>query len=336
MTDLLAAAHQVAASLTAGAASVDAGSVRRADLDSLGAAGLLGASLAPPAVFRAVQEVLAGADASTWFVQAQHHSPVRLLADAPALHGVRADLVAGRRVAGIAFSHLRRWPGRPVEVTRVDGGWQYDGLVPWYTGWGLNDVLALGGVTADGEVVFGLVPARPSEALRAGPPMQLAAMTAASTVQLHLAGLVVADDQVMTRLPIEQWLSGDARTSVNANPAALGVTQAATDRLGALGEQRGLGEARDLALLLQSRLADVRARAYALADDPGADLDEALSLRVAAQRLCLDATGALVAAGAGGSMSLADPAQRWAREALFLVVQAQTLAGRRAVLRTWI
>lgn len=334
VTDLLAAAHRVAASLTAGAASVDAGSVRRADLDALGTAGLLGASLAPPAVFRAVQEVLAGADASTWFVQVQHHSPVRLLADAPALHGVRADLVAGRRVAGIAFSHLRRWPGRPVEVTRVDGGWQYDGLVPWYTGWGLNDVLALGGVTADGEVVFGLVPARPSEALRAGPPMQLAAMTAASTVQLHLAGLVVADDQVMTRLPIEQWLSGDARTSVNANPAVLGVTQAATDRLRVVGEQ--LGEARDLALLLQSRLADVRSRAYALADDPGADLDEALSLRVAAQRLCLDATGALVAAGAGGSMSLADPAQRWAREALFLVVQAQTLAGRRAVLRTWI
>ena len=56
---------------------------------------------------------------------------------------------------------------------------------------------------------------------------------------------------------------------------------------------------------------------------------------MAAQRLCLDATGALAAAGAGGSMMLDDPAQRWAREALFLVVRAQTLAARRAVLRTW-
>ena len=338
MSDLLASATRLAHDrLTSGAADVDRCGVRRADLDALGEAGLLGAALAPAATFRAVQEVLAGADASTWFVQAQHHSPVRLLAGAtsPELVRVYGDLVAGRRVAGVAFSHLRRWPGRPVEVTRVDGGWRYDGLVPWFTGWGLNDVLALGGVGADGEVVFGLVPARESGALHATAPLQLAAMSAAGTVQLQLTGLVVPDELVITRLPIRDWRAADVRTTVALNPAVLGVAQAATDRLAAVGEARGLAAASDLAPVLAGRLADVRARAYALADDPDCDPEAALAVRAQGQRLCLDATAALVTASGGSAMALADPAQRWAREALFLVVQGQTLPSREALLRTW-
>lgn len=338
MSDLLASATRLAHDrLTRGAADVDRCGVRRADLDALGEAGLLGAALAPAATFRAVQEVLAGADASTWFVQAQHHYPVRLLAGAtsPELVRVRGDLVAGRRVAGVAFSHLRRWPGRPVEVTRVDGGWRYDGLVPWFTGWGLNDVLALGGVTADGEVVFGLVPARESGALHPTAPLQLAAMSAAGTVQLQLTGLVVPDELVITRLPIQDWRAADVRTTVALNPAVLGVAQAATDRLSAVGEERGLAPASDLAPVLAGRLADVRTRAYALADDPACDPEAALAVRAQGQRLCLDATAALVTASGGSAMALADPAQRWAREALFLVVQGQTLPSREALLRTW-
>ena len=313
MSDLLASAIRLAHDrLTRGAADVDRCGVRRTDLDALGDAGLLGAALAPAATFRAVQEVLAGADASTWFVQAQHHSPVRLLAGAtsPELVRVYGDLVAGRRVAGVAFSHLRRWPGRPVEVTRVDGGWRYDGLVPWFTGWGLNDVLALGGVAADGEVVFGLVPARESGTLHATAPLQLAAMSAAGTVQLQLTGLVVPDELVITRLPIQDWRAADVRTTVALNPAVLGVAQAATDRLAAVGEQRELAAASDLAPVLAGRLADVRARAYALADDPDFDPEAALAVRAQGQRLCLDATAALVTASGGSAMALADPAQR--------------------------
>lgn len=336
--DLVAAARRLAdARLTPGAEEVDRTGVRRDDLDALASAGLLGVACAPPQTFRSVQEVLAGADASTWFVQAQHHYPVRLLADAgsPSLCAVRDDLITGRRVAGVAFSHLRRWPERPVAVTRVDGGWRYDGFVPWFTGWGLNDVLGLGGATADGEVVFGLVDARESPALTPTPPMRLAALTAASTVQLRLEALVVPDDLVIARLPVEQWRAGDLRTTVTVNPAVLGIAQAATARLAELGERKRLAEACDLASVLDSRLSDVRTSAYALADDPDADPDAALAHRVAAQRLCLDATAALVAAGAGGSMALADPAQRWAREALFLIVQGQTLDARQAMLRTW-
>lgn len=38
-----------------------------------------GGAGAPDAVAREVTEILAGACLSTWFVQTQHHTPVRLL-----------------------------------------------------------------------------------------------------------------------------------------------------------------------------------------------------------------------------------------------------------------
>src|SRR3954463_11635788 len=79
------------------AADVDATAVPRSHLDALGAAGVLGlaAGPAPAAVIRRVNEILAGADLSTWFVQAQHHFPVRLLAATGARPDVLADLVTG-------------------------------------------------------------------------------------------------------------------------------------------------------------------------------------------------------------------------------------------------
>lgn len=337
-TDLLAAAHRIADDVLApGAADVDAGGVRRQDLDALAAAGLLGAATAPPPVFRAVQEVLAAADASTWFVQVQHHHLVRQLATPPpALEPLRADLVAGRVVAGVAFSHLRRREQRPVRATRVAGGWRFDGHVPWCTGWGRNDVLSLGGATDDDRVVFAVADARPGPAVTASEPMRLAVLQAAQTVQLDLDGLVVPDGRALDPLPYDEWARADLRTTVSTNPAVLGIGQAAVDRLRGLGDQRSLAEAVEVAQLLGDRLAGVRDRAYALADDPSSDPQEALATRVEAQRLCLDATGALVAAGAGGSMRSCDPAQRWAREAAFLTVQGQTLPARRAMLASYL
>lgn len=323
--------------LAPGAAAVDADGVRRADLDALGAAGLLGVTGEPVATFRAVQELLAGADASTWFVQAQHHFAVRLLqgASSPLLTTVLDDLRAGRQVGGAAFSHLRRRPQSPVTAVRVSGGWRYDGAVPWCTGWGLNDVIALGGATDDGRVVFSVVPALEGDGVVAGEPMRLSALSAARTVQLQLTGVVVPDERVALIQPHGEWAAADLRTTVNANPALLGITAAALARLAEIGAQRSLAEAVSAADHLQAGLAQVRQAAYGLADDPASDPAQCLQWRVRAQRLCLDATAAVVAAGAGGSMRVDDPAQRWAREAAFLLVQSQTLDARRAVLASF-
>src|SRR5689334_24146272 len=108
-----------------------------------------GGSDAPPAVYRAVNEVLAGADCTTWLVQAQHHGPVALLARsaAPVRDRLLRPLATGGSIAGTAFSHLRRYPAdRQVRAEPAAGGWRFDGTVSWYTGWGLTDVFLLAGV----------------------------------------------------------------------------------------------------------------------------------------------------------------------------------------------
>ena len=345
---LLRAARELAADLLApNAADVDTSTVPRSHLDALGRAGLLGlgapvadgGSAAPPRLQRRIAETLAGADAATWFVGAQHHGPVRLLADseAPARADLLPRLARGELLAGTAFAHLRRWPDRPVEAERVGGGWRFSGVAPWYTGWELNDVFSLGGATADGEVVYGIVPARPQDGLAASEPLRLAAMTATRTVRLRFDGLFVPDSHVVARVPVDRWLHTDRRNTVMPNPAAFGLVATAVRRLREVAEQTGLVPAGRAADRFAERLEHLRERTDRLFDDvpPDDQHDVRLATRAQVGTLLVDATTALVVAGGGRSMTLTDPAQRLAREAAFLLVQAQTRPAREEQLRHW-
>jgi alkylation response protein AidB-like acyl-CoA dehydrogenase len=231
---LVAAARRLAAQVLApAAAQVDLEGVPRSHLDAMADAGLLGV-IAPveaggagaePPVFREVNEHLAGADAAAWFVQAQHHTPVRMLTAAmgPASQTYLPKLATGELVAGIAFSHLRRFPERPVTATRVAGGYRFDGVAPWYTGWGLNDVAFMSGVTDASEVIFGVLPAREGNGLAVRTRLRTSALDAAQTVALSLDATFVADEDVALRQPYEVWLASDRATSANANAAIFGV-----------------------------------------------------------------------------------------------------------------
>jgi hypothetical protein len=313
----------------------DDDAVPRGHLDALAPSGLFGASVDPgvaPADWRAAQEVLAGGCLATWFVQAQHHSPVRLVDAGPPEIKARLQplLTSGTTIAGIAFSHLRRWPSRPVEAQRTDRGWCFRGTAPWYSGWGINDVAVIGGVSEGGDVVFGLVPAEASARLRPGAPLDTAALAGVRTVPLHLDGVHVHDDGILQVLPVDRWQREDEQRTANGSPAVFGVTEAAL-RLLASGREQA---ARDAASRLSDRLVALRAECYRLLDDvpPAHMLDRRLSLRADAISLCLQATQAAVVAGGGRSMLRADRAQLYARWSLLLAVQAQTAPLRTALL----
>ncbi|NSC20044.1 acyl-CoA dehydrogenase [Streptomyces albus subsp. chlorinus] len=292
-----------------------------------------GGAEAPAAVGREIAEILAGACCSTFFVQAQHHTPVRTLAAG----GTEAEaarerwlrpLGEGTRLAGIAFSHLRAHPRLPVRATRVPGGWRFDGRVPWYTGWGLNDLFLLGGATQDGEVVFAVAEAREQPGLAPTTPLQLAALTGSRTVGLLLDGLVLPDEAVALRTPYERWAEEDRPKNTNTNPAVFGVARAALDLLDASGD----GEAKETADILRTRLDAARRDAYALVDEvpPAERLDDRLAVKTRAYDLMRAATTAALVAGGGRAFGLSSPAQRLAREGLFLVVQGQTAEVRTA------
>ncbi|WP_369387296.1 acyl-CoA dehydrogenase family protein [Streptomyces sp. CG1] len=333
---LLDRAHRLATDLLIPEAErVDREGVPMSHIEAVKSSGLLGAgapvayggSGAPPDVVRGIAEILSGACCATWFVQTQHHTPVQTLvqSELPVRERLLGPLARGELLSGVAYAHLRSYPHRvPVRVRREGGGWRFDGTVPWYTGWGLNDVLLLAGATDAGEVLFAFAQAREQPGLRASEPMRLAALTAARTVSLELTGLWLPEEAVALQTPYERWAPGDRARTLNASPAVFGVAAAALSLLDT-----------ETAAPFRARLADVRRRAYALADHP-APLErvaERLAVRAEAYEVLRTATTAAVVAGGGRSMALTSRAQRLAREALFLLVQGQTAETRAAQLR---
>ncbi|MGP4087568.1 acyl-CoA dehydrogenase family protein [Streptomyces sp. KR55] len=302
--------------------------VRRSGLLGVSAPEAYGGAGAPAAVAREVQEILAGACCSTWFVQTQHHTPVRLLAksELPVRERLLRPLATGELLSGIAYAHVRAFPRVPVRATAVRGGWRFDGTVPWYTGWGLNDVMLLAGVTDSAELVFAFADTREQPGLHPSPPIRLAALTAARTVSLELDGLWLPEESVVLRTPQEKFALVDVARSTNTSPAVFGIAYAALDLL------ESDSDARKTALSLRSRLDEVRERAYALADHPAPQehVDERLALKTRAYDLLRAATTAAIVVGGGRSMSLDSRAQRLAREGMFLLVQGQTAEVRRA------
>ncbi|MGW0826600.1 acyl-CoA dehydrogenase family protein [Streptomyces sp. NPDC002845] len=302
--------------------------IKRSGLLGVGAPEECGGSAAPAAVARATAEILAGACCSTWFVQTQHHTPVKLLTASrlPVRDRLLGPLATGELLAGVAYAHVRAFPRVPVRATPERGGWRFDGTVPWYTGWGLNDVMLLAGVTDTGEVVFAFTEAREQPGLRPSPPMRLAALTAARTVSLELDGLGLPEEAVVLRTSTEQFALVDLPRATNANPAVFGVAYAA------LGLLENSPEGQETARSLRARLDDVRQQAYALADHPMPHerIAERLALKTRAYDLMRTATTAAIVAGGGRTMDLGSRAQRLAREGMFLLVQGQTAEVRRA------
>ena len=301
------------------AEDVEAHGVPRTHLAALAGAGLFGVTAPaayggsdqPVAVIREIVEILAGADASTWFVWTQHHTPVRTI-----VRGTNdalrdrwlPKLATGAALAGVAFTHLRR-PGPPaVRADRAEGGWRVDGDLAWLTSWGLADVFLVGAVAGE-QVVWTLLPLTELDGVTAQ-ALDLVAMRGTSTVSVHLDDVFVDDADVVLVESLDEWRATDAERTADVSPAVFGVTAECVRRLA------------DAGAAFVPQVDELRVTAYALQDEQG-PRDERIAVRARAHALALRASAALVAAGAGRSMLAGNPAQRLAREALFLLIQGQ-------------
>lgn len=266
---------------------------------------------APAAIRRTCREMLAAACGVTTFVAAQHVSACGAIAASPQADGLE-EFLGGRRLAGICFAHLRR-PGAPCVTATPDGdGWVFDGVAPWFTGWGLMDEVALAGTLPDGRFLFALVPLD-SPGLTAGKPMELCAMNASGTVALHLQGVPA---RRLLKIATEEDLARDTRLAMvrNASPS-LGVVRAVAVLLG----DDLFAEEVDLL------------RAWMDHWDPEAATDaEIAQFRAEATFLGIRAAHALVVAAGGEANRLDHPAQRLAREAMFYSLTQLTPELKRA------
>ena len=248
---------------------------------------------------------------ATFFAWAQHHGVVRTISEASNDELREAwvpRLCRGEVVAGTAFAHLRRADRRAVTATRVRGGWRLEGFAPWATSWGIAEIFTVAAESESGELIWTLIDGVEQSGL-ATVPLALAVFGSTGTVALRFDGLVVPDNRVLGTDDAASWR--------------------ASDRI----------RAGDAAQRLRIELDDIWQRDRAVVESLGGGVDDALLAEASDHRAaCLDlgqrATTALLAARGGSSMDLHHPAQRLAREAAFYVIQAQTVDGRAAMLRS--
>ncbi len=302
-------------------------------LNHLASAKFGGAGLGKPAE-RRVHETIASACLNTWLVWAQHSSLATrveaALQGADPRHKLIDALLRGQILAGAALSDVRRYPHRYISAARTDGGWRFKGTISWVSGWGLNQVLLTAAVDpATGQVVLALVPV--GEDLTAT-PLHLAALGGSHTMRVELRDVFVDDSLVLSVEPLEEWQAKDNQTAVDAKPHLFGLSTAVLAELRA--ERHPL--AREAAEHWAQRLAELRSRAYSLADaaDSADHFQERLDVRVETGEAVSALSRALLVARAGRSLERGDTAQYYLRSAHFLLVQAQTDQVRAAQLAT--
>jgi alkylation response protein AidB-like acyl-CoA dehydrogenase len=335
-------AHEfIAEQIGAEAATIDSAGVPRELLLALGQHGLFGRPLDVPAAQRELTELIAGADGDTWFCWAQHATPLRTLQLAaepgPWAAQWREPLQSGSAIAAVAFAHLRR-PGQPNPVARrVPHGWRIDGNLDWITSWDIADVVLLMVRDENDQIVQVMLPAGAGAAMdgfRVGPVLDLFAMRGTHTRPAQLDNVMVSDDYVVDVLPLDDWRAADDAKTIDASPAAFGVTRSAIAELAQLAEERSSDTLRELVWSLSKDCRDLRHLAYAALDGGVAiSREERLGIRARSLDLTIRASTAVVTARAGAAMRAGESAERRIRTAMFLQVQAQTAATRESSLR---
>ncbi len=252
-----------------------------------------------------VIEVLAAGCLSTAFVWLQHLGSVHAVAASTddKLHDEwLAPLCAGHRRAGVALAGAMPGPTR-LRAQAVAGGYVFDGISPWVTGWGHIDTLYTAARDENDDVVWGLVELRPdAESGVSAEPLEMVAVMASQTVQTRFERCFVPAERIVATMPFAEWAVLDAAGLRVNGSLALGVA------------------ARCCALLgpgpLDAELTAARNRL-----DAGTPTTMPAA-RAAAAELAWRAAGALVVATGSTAILAASQAQRLAREAAFLLVFA--------------
>ncbi len=268
---------------------------------------------------------LAGGSLTAVFILSQHDAALRRLLAASGhptadrwLYALGRDQV----VATVGISHLttsRRLGSQAIKVDEsTPGRYRLNGSMPWVTAATRADLIVTGAALDDGrQLLIALPTDRPG--VEVCPPFPLAALQASCTSQVTLRDVEVDDSDLLAG-PANNVLShagavgtGGLETSV----LAMGQARAALAALVDLAPDRD-----ELAEPLEVLCENWRvlwAQVMALArDEPGAT--SASQIRAQANALVLRSTQAYLIARKGTGFLRSEPAQRWARQALFFLV----------------
>lgn len=258
------------------------------------------------------------------FILSQHDAAVRRLAAAADRHGAHSWLEmvrADEAFATVGISQLttsRRLGANPLTAVRAGHGYRLDGAMPWVTAAEMADVIVTGAVLDDGRQVLVALPTdRPGLDVRE--PFPLAALQASCTSEVVCRG-VHAEEAFLLAGPAHDVMAhpGAAGTGgLETSALALALARAALVALEAEKPRRA-----DLSEPVEALAASWRGawRALTAAAEGGHDAPTPAHVRGQANALVLRATQAYLTARRGSGFLRSEPAQRWARQALFFLV----------------
>lgn len=272
--------------------------------------------------------LLAEGSLTAAFILTQHDAAVRRLVGASnAGSGVAADWLGrigrGEAFATVSLSQLttsRRRGTRALEARELPGGGvRLDGRMPWVTAAARADLLVAGAVLEDDRQVLVAVPTGRG-GLSVDPPTPIAALQASWTTEVVCDGVEIRPEEILFG-PAADVLSmstgGGGTAGLETSSLALGQSRAAVR------EMRGLlPDRQDLEEPLEAIDLACRSLANELisAAEGRADASPAGEIRQRANALVLNSTQALLTARKGSGFLRPDPAQRFARQALFFLV----------------
>ncbi|WP_250847045.1 acyl-CoA dehydrogenase family protein [Aquisphaera insulae] len=283
-----------------------------------------GQGLARPLMIQRFAQVASGSLTAA-FIMSQHEAAVKRLAaagDRPAARRWLDRIRAKEAFATVGISQLttsRRLGAQALTAIETSPG-QYllKGAMPWVTGAERADLFVTGALMEDGRQLLIALPAdRAGVTVR--PSFELASLQASCTAEVTLGEVQVDDSDLLT----------DPNAEISSQPGAVGTAGLETSAL-ALGQaQAAVAALRQLSaakteLLLPSARFEARwsecfgsllacARGDLNSCDP-------LELREQSNDLVCRSTQAFLLARKGSGFVRSEPAQRWARQALFFLV----------------
>jgi alkylation response protein AidB-like acyl-CoA dehydrogenase len=269
---------------------------------------------------------LAQGSLTATFILSQHDAAVRRLVSAAAERDVArrwlGQIAEGKAFATVGISQLttsRRLGAQALIASETSPGvYRLEGAMPWVTAAEKADVFITGAIMEDGRQILIALPAdRPGVEVR--PAFDLAALQASRTAEVVCRGVEITDSDLLdgpsAELAARPGAVGTAGLETSA--LALGQARAALDAIARMVEEReDLVEPLDgLAKAWQETWNALMANAHSR---PGA-IDPA-QVRSRANSLALSTTQSYLTARKGRGFLRSEPAQRWARQALFFLV----------------
>jgi len=222
----------------------------------------------------------------------------------------------------IGISHLttsiRRGERAMSAQPLADGGFLLDGSMPWVTGAERAACIVTGGTLEDGRQILCVVPAN-RKGLKVLTPEPLAALNASRTSEVRCDQVAVRAHEVLAGPIMNVITSRQAGGTggLETSALALGQARAAIEAL-KLEDQARFSLEEPVESLVKEGECSRR-----MIMDTGGEAGSPITpeqVRRRANALVTRATQACLIARRGSGFLLADPAQRWARQALFFLV----------------